>query len=905
MNKYLYIILILTNSFFLQASSKALLEVEEVDSFHTQYESFYLKTDSYLSKIFEQQKLLCNKELLFEWRKAYIERELYYISKNLTEKKQHLEQAIIYLQANIDKIDSPFVDMLFAHSLSINYYDLGVVTKDLYLQSVRSDKDKDEEDKEEDEDEDLDYLSFFKKGCETYDSVVNKWQCCNFTDFFAKNKKIKRNINKYFNNYLPEHTYAANLYNFCIYQLDSLDMDSIRTTIDLVKFLAHTKDSLNPESEEIIKFRKNIDKLIKTLFNDKDLGEKSQGVKRKRDESGEQHTQQAFIDFSQSPLSETLTSLHEEDLSFLREHQKEPYNKIIEKLRSDTPRGLCVMPTGSGKTALMAQTISSIEKNRPNTSIIIIVPSIDLVKQTQKKLKEYSETLSPLKSIQVGTWCSYEIPSLKNVMITTQKSWINLYQKSITAYSTEESYKTAIHKIRESNQTKISRDLYFSPFADNFIIVDEAHHLGANKTKNIINNIINDLSINKPIVGFSATVSDYDLPIEVITKLELSEGIACKAISPLRVLNVNFSMFKEAKQLKKRLQITQGQSELTAEQKQEIDKYLTENAGYDLSVVDLFNQYFTPLTQLTMIFTNGILHAKNLEKVFTVCGIKAKAYHSGLNKEEREYIIRQFHEKKINVLISCGCLDEGFDLPDVKTIIDFTVYVKKQRRLFQRLGRGMRGSLPLTYVQIQILPRYKILDPREVLLGSRESWSMFPDSDEASNIMLPIELESVIKNKTIPILREFSFSKELIASKAEDDTTISKINFTEGADVKEGDVLLETNTGVNIISHIDGKIIKIGCAINQKVSPNKTLISVERSETIEPLAAWVSKGPGRDNRHKYMKPPEETETIEETTEETTEEIIDIVGVPEAATTSTEGQASGSSINMGFAEQPDQ
>ena len=87
MNKYLYIILILTNNFFLLASPKDLLEIKEADSFHTQYESFYLKIDSSLSKIFEQQKLLCSKELLFEWRKAYIERELYYTSKNLSEKK--------------------------------------------------------------------------------------------------------------------------------------------------------------------------------------------------------------------------------------------------------------------------------------------------------------------------------------------------------------------------------------------------------------------------------------------------------------------------------------------------------------------------------------------------------------------------------------------------------------------------------------------------------------------------------------------------------------------------------------------------------------------------------------------------------------------------------------------------
>ena len=188
------------------------------------------------------------------------------------------------------------------------------------------------------------------------------------------------------------------------------------------------------------------------------------------------------------------------------------------------------------------------------------------------------------------------------------------------------------------------------------------------KIKNIIKKFTKDPLENKTI-KFLNWFSDYNIvPKGMALKLVLLSGKPIKE-------------FEEKFYQKFFFKNVENPIKLTTEQKQEIDRYLTENAGYDLSVVDLFSQYFTPLTQLTMIFTNGILHAKNLEKVFNACGIKAKAYHSFLDKEERESIVKNFNGKKINVLISCGCLDEGFDLPDVKTIIDFTVYVKKQRRL--------------------------------------------------------------------------------------------------------------------------------------------------------------------------------------------------------------------------------
>ena len=88
--------------------------------------------------------------------------------------------------------------------------------------------------------------------------------------------------------------------------------------------------------------------------------------------------------------------------------------------------------------------------------------------------------------------------------------------------------------------------------------------------------------------------------------------------------------------------------------------------------------------------------------------------------------------------------------------------------------------------------------------------------------------------------------------------------------------------------------IEVMAEIETVVAEIEQIDSISQPELTEPIVEIETP----------TEEPTANETqAEATTEETTEETIDIVEIPETATTSTEGQASSSrDINMGFAEQ---
>ena len=68
-----------------------------------------------------------------------------------------------------------------------------------------------------------------------------------------------------------------------------------------------------------------------------------------------------------------------------------------------------------------------------------------------------------------------------------------------------------------------------------------------------------------------------------------------------------------------------------------------------------------------------------------VCGV----YHSGMTKEARARVLREFREHQTRVLVSCRCLDEGIDVPDANVGIVLSSSAAERQRV-QRLGRIIR-----------------------------------------------------------------------------------------------------------------------------------------------------------------------------------------------------------------------
>ncbi|CAG8717700.1 8889_t:CDS:2, partial [Scutellospora calospora] len=91
----------------------------------------------------------------------------------------------------------------------------------------------------------------------------------------------------------------------------------------------------------------------------------------------------------------------------------------------------------------------------------------------------------------------------------------------------------------------------------------------------------------------------------------------------------------------------------------------------------------------TLVFGVDIDHVKNLTEMFQEYGVNAHGITSQTKTYKRAEILNNFKAKLFPVLVNCGILTEGTDIPTIDCII--MSRPTKSHVLFQQMiGRGMR-----------------------------------------------------------------------------------------------------------------------------------------------------------------------------------------------------------------------
>ncbi|KAF9956982.1 hypothetical protein BGZ72_002305 [Mortierella alpina] len=91
----------------------------------------------------------------------------------------------------------------------------------------------------------------------------------------------------------------------------------------------------------------------------------------------------------------------------------------------------------------------------------------------------------------------------------------------------------------------------------------------------------------------------------------------------------------------------------------------------------------------TVVFAVDIAHAEELTNVFRRHGFDARVLSSKTNDVERAQLLADFRARKFPVIVNCGILTEGTDIPAIDSIV--MARPTKSNVLFQQmLGRGMR-----------------------------------------------------------------------------------------------------------------------------------------------------------------------------------------------------------------------
>ena len=357
---------------------------------------------------------------------------------------------------------------------------------------------------------------------------------------------------------------------------------------------------------------------------------------------------------------------------------------------------LISLPTGYGKSRILYEFIQrSVNSGKP---AILIAPSIDLVDQHYDELMAIAQIYPELGlTDKVAKYSpTKNSRDMGPITIMTQMSFLKLCQKKA-----------------------LQLDKYF-------LAVDEAHHLNGKKTYEELKHYQ-----NTSVIGVSASTVDIEKkdvyqkladfftlkPVNITFKDAVNMGV----LSPVYLATLQFQMYREAKDLQRRIKDL-GDDEAN----KKVSEFLTTKMGFSYTACHVFLEYMKMgnESEQGLVFTSSIEHAEQLSTLLShMTGTPVPAYHT--QSKDPKQIIQDFKSGKFPILVTVGKVDEGFDHPLIKFILDFRVYKHSVRRLEQSVGRGTRlleGGSPCFVLSLQIFKLIEQIIPRtyyeeSVILG--------------------------------------------------------------------------------------------------------------------------------------------------------------------------------------------
>ncbi|WP_134088276.1 DEAD/DEAH box helicase [Olivibacter sp. XZL3] len=198
----------------------------------------------------------------------------------------------------------------------------------------------------------------------------------------------------------------------------------------------------------------------------------------------------------------------------------------------------------------------------------------------------------------------------------------------------------------------------------NCLILDEADRMLDMGFKDDILRIVRQLPEQKQTLLFSATMPQK---IRVFAKALLKNP-----------QQVNIAISQPAEKIK------QQYYRAFDEQKVSLLKHILE--------ADSFNSI--------IIFCGTKDHVKLLEKELFKSALKVKAFHSDLQQDEREQILLDFKNRKLNILVGTDVLSRGIDIEGIDLVVNYDVPSDPEDYIHRigRTARAERTGTAITFV---------------------------------------------------------------------------------------------------------------------------------------------------------------------------------------------------------------
>ena len=314
----------------------------------------------------------------------------------------------------------------------------------------------------------------------------------------------------------------------------------------------------------------------------------------------------------------------------LRPYQQEAVDKTIEHLTTKNSNGIIVLPTGTGKSVVLAELCRRAISMYADTNIIVATHSKELVAQNHQKL--------------VSMWP----------------------EGSIGIYSAGLGKKQRNKQITFAGIQSVWRHAYKFPRID-ILIIDEAHTL-SKKEEGTWRKFISQLETANPnlrIIGLTASpfrmtqgkiYGDDCLFAEIIYEYGLIEAVENGHLSPLH--NHRTEIKYDVSRVKKRGgEFVEGDLEKAVN----IDS-ITQRCVDEIVEVGKDRRAW-------IAFCSGIDHSIAFRDAIRGRGITCETVSGETPKAERDKILADYKAGKIRCVTNFGVLTTGFDYPELDLLI--------------------------------------------------------------------------------------------------------------------------------------------------------------------------------------------------------------------------------------------
>lgn len=341
-------------------------------------------------------------------------------------------------------------------------------------------------------------------------------------------------------------------------------------------------------------------------------------------------------------------------MSSLRDYQQKAIDMLYDWFdKNDEGNPCLVLPTGSGKSHIIAAFVKHAVQSYPGTRVLMLTHVKELIEQNAEKMREH------WKNAPMGIYSA------------------SLNKRCLTEPITFAGIQSIVRRAKLLGHIDI-------------VIVDEAHSINHGDAGNY-RKLINELKEINPdlrVVGLTASpfrlghgmIHEGDDVIfnALIEPVQIETLVHEGFLAPLRSKHTDFKI--DVNNVKKR-----GGEFVAGELERAVDTQNNNEKAVKETIIRAADR------KSWLVFCTGVDHARHMSELFNEHGIAADCVTGETPQSERDAIIKRFKSGELRVLTNMNVLTTGFDYPGIDCLVMLRPTLSPGLYL-QMAGRGMRTA---------------------------------------------------------------------------------------------------------------------------------------------------------------------------------------------------------------------